>query len=48
MPFGANLLGDGRASLALWAPDAESVDLILQGETVPMSGNEGGLFEAET
>ena len=46
-PFGANLLGDGRARFALWAPDATSVDLLLRGETVPMSGNEAGLFEVE-
>ncbi|CAA9489518.1 MAG: GH13_10 / GH13 / GH13_9 / GH13_36 / GH13_ 11 / GH13_37 / GH13_1 / GH13_8, partial [uncultured Rubrobacteraceae bacterium] len=47
MPFGANLLGDGRARFALWAPDAGSVDLVLRGETVPMSRGEDGLFEAE-
>ena len=47
MPLGANLLADGRARFTLWAPDAASVDLVLRGETVPMSGNEEGVFEAK-
>ena len=47
MPFGASLLRDGRARFALWAPDAEGVELVLRGEHLPMNRSEGGLFEAE-
>ncbi len=47
MPFGANLLGDGRARFVLWAPDAGEVELVLRGEAVRMIRGEGGLFELE-
>ncbi len=46
-PFGANPINDDRTRFTLWAPNAESVDLILRGETVPMSRDEEGLFEVE-
>ena len=39
MPFGASLLGDGRARFALWAPEAEGVELVLWGETILMTGS---------
>ena len=47
MPFGANLIGDGRARFALWAPDAEGVELVLRDEAMPMNRNKEGLFEIE-
>ena len=47
MPFGASLTGGGRGRFALWAPDAEGVELVLRGEHISMNRGEGGLFEVE-
>jgi maltooligosyltrehalose trehalohydrolase len=44
MPFGAGYLGDGRTRFALWAPAAEAVELVLDGEARPMRRDEAGMF----
>jgi len=35
MPFGARLLSQGGAEFRLWAPSAQQVDLVLNGQTQP-------------
>ena len=47
-PFGAEYLGDGEARFTLWAPAAETVDLVLEGETLPMRRDDGGIFSLTT
>ena len=46
LPFGAQLLGDGRARFRLWAPSARSVALQLEGGgRHPMPVGPGGWCE---
>lgn len=46
MPFGAEVLPDGRTRFSLWAPAAENVDLELEGRTLPMERPAEGFFTA--
>jgi maltooligosyltrehalose trehalohydrolase len=48
MPFGAEVLEDGRTRFALWAPAAETVDLILEYGALPMHREEDGTFALTT
>jgi 1,4-alpha-glucan branching enzyme len=48
MPFGAEVLEDGRTRFALWAPAAETVDLILEDGALPMHREEDGTFALTT
>jgi malto-oligosyltrehalose trehalohydrolase len=52
MPFGAQLLPDGRVRFRLWAPAAERVDLVLESSagqrTVPLEKAGEGWFELLT
>ncbi|MDQ6618141.1 MAG: malto-oligosyltrehalose trehalohydrolase [Pseudomonadota bacterium] len=51
MPFGAELAADGRTRFRLWAPRAQSVNLVLSGTTsreVAMQPAEAGWFEHVT
>jgi hypothetical protein len=40
MPFGAEVLENGEIRFSLWAPAAETVELILEGEILPMRHEE--------
>src|SRR5215217_3387405 len=40
MPIGAEVLEDGLTRFALWAPAAETVDLVLEDGTLPMRREE--------
>jgi malto-oligosyltrehalose trehalohydrolase len=46
MPFGAQLLPDGRTRFQLWAPSQETVALVLEDQqrTLPMTPLEDGFF----
>lgn len=48
LPFGAEVLGDGQVRFALWAPGAESVDLLLEGNALTMERGDDGLYEITT
>jgi maltooligosyltrehalose trehalohydrolase len=48
LPFGAEVRKNGRVRFALWAPAADSVDLMLGGEALPMERGEDGLYELST
>ena len=48
LPFGAECLGGGETRFTLWAPAADTVDLMLEGEPHPMERNENGLFSITT
>ena len=50
MPYGAEVLEDGRTRFRLWAPTAKSVDLVLIGTETsqPMAAQPGGWFEHTT
>jgi maltooligosyltrehalose trehalohydrolase len=48
MPFGAEVLEEGRTRFSLWAPAAGAVDLVLEGDVIPMSRNENGTFSLTT
>ena len=46
MPFGAQLLEGGRTRFRLWAPDANTVELVLDGGPAsPMQKLDGGWYE---
>jgi len=44
MPLGAEVLEDGKTRFNLWAPAAANVDLVLEGDEIPMSRQEDGTF----
>jgi maltooligosyltrehalose trehalohydrolase len=44
-PFGATVLPEGGARFRLWAPAANSVDLLFQGQFIPMERREENFFE---
>jgi len=44
LPFGAEYLGDGQTRFSLWAPAAESVDLVLEHGNEPMERGDDGIF----
>jgi maltooligosyltrehalose trehalohydrolase len=46
MPFGAEVLEDGRTRFALWAPAAETIDLVLENEANDAS-NLRGHYDAQ-
>jgi maltooligosyltrehalose trehalohydrolase len=46
MPFGAQCLSGGGARFRLWAPGAQRVELVLNGDASPMQSLDGGWFEA--
>lgn len=50
MPFGAQVLEDGRVRFGLWAPAAAAVNIVLSGQGAPrpMERREGGWFVLET
>jgi malto-oligosyltrehalose trehalohydrolase len=52
MPFGAQVLDDGRTRFRLWAPSASSVELVLcdgdRQHTIPMPPQSGGWRELVT
>ena len=48
MPFGAEVLEDGLTRFALWAPAAETVDLVLEDGILPMRREEDGTFALTT
>ncbi|MBA2345084.1 MAG: malto-oligosyltrehalose trehalohydrolase, partial [Rubrobacter sp.] len=48
LPFGAEYLGDGRTRFTVWAPAAESMDLVLDDRIEPMERGEGGAFALTT
>ena len=48
MPFGAEVLEDGRTRFSLWAPAAEAVDLVLEEDPIPMPRDENGTFSLTT
>jgi maltooligosyltrehalose trehalohydrolase len=52
MPFGAEVLGDGRVHFGLWAPSASRVDLGLEdessGQLLAMAAAGNGWFETAT
>jgi 1,4-alpha-glucan branching enzyme len=48
MPFGAEVLEDGRTRFSLWAPAAETVDLVFEDGTIPMFREENGTFSLTT
>ncbi|MDQ2694594.1 MAG: malto-oligosyltrehalose trehalohydrolase, partial [Pseudomonadota bacterium] len=52
MPFGAEVLEDGRVRFRLWAPAAKQVDLCLEdadnGAPLPMTALNGGWYELVT
>ncbi|HEX5849426.1 MAG TPA: malto-oligosyltrehalose trehalohydrolase [Rubrobacter sp.] len=48
MPLGAEVLEDGETRFNLWAPAAEDVDLVLEGDGIPMSRQEDGTFSLTT
>jgi malto-oligosyltrehalose trehalohydrolase len=45
MPFGAEVLPDGRVRFRLWAPEAMSVAVCLEGTNIPLLPLENGWFE---
>ena len=48
LPFGAEYQGDGRTRFTLWAPAAESVELILEDAAHPMERGADGVFAITT
>ena len=50
MPFGAEVLPDGRVRFRLWAPSQEAVALVLEEEqrVLPMAQLDDGFFELTT
>jgi maltooligosyltrehalose trehalohydrolase len=44
--FGARITAPGEAAFSLWAPEAQRVEVLLAGETVPMRRGEDGVFTA--
>ncbi|MDH4182722.1 MAG: glycogen debranching protein GlgX [Nitrospinota bacterium] len=52
MPFGAEIMNDGRVRFSLWAPSADTVTLLLENSsghvTLPMAKQDGGWFEFMT
>jgi maltooligosyltrehalose trehalohydrolase len=48
MPFGAEFLENGETRFALWAPAAETVDLVLEDGVRPMHREEDGAFALTT
>lgn len=49
LPFGAEYLGDGRTRFRLWAPQAGTANVVIDGSiTVPMSAVGDGWFEVQT
>ncbi len=48
MPFGTRRLTDGRTRFRLWAPSARRVELMLNGQPLPMATSADGWFEATT
>ena len=48
MPFGAKVLENGETRFALWAPAAETVDLILEDGVLLMHREEDGTFALTT
>ena len=48
MPFGAAVLEDGRTHFSLWAPAAETVDLVLAEGAIPMHREQDGVFSVVT
>ena len=48
MPFGAKVLEHGETRFALWAPAAETVDLILEDGVLLMHREEDGTFALTT
>jgi 1,4-alpha-glucan branching enzyme len=48
MPFGAEVLEIGETRFALWAPAAETVDLVLEDDARPMHREEDGTFALTT
>jgi maltooligosyltrehalose trehalohydrolase len=48
MPFGAEVLEKGETRFALWAPAAETVELILEDGALPMHREEEGTFVLTT
>jgi malto-oligosyltrehalose trehalohydrolase len=49
LPFGATVLGNGRARFRLWAPQQERVAVVIEdGTAQPMSAQDDGWFMLET
>jgi maltooligosyltrehalose trehalohydrolase len=49
LPFGAQVLENGRTRFRLWAPAQDQVSLEIDGrEPLPMTARDGGWFEVET
>ena len=48
MPFGAGVLEGGGTRFSLWSPAAETVDLVLEDDPLPMSREENGAFSLTT
>ena len=48
LPFGAELQPDGTTLFRLWAPSAETVQLILPTRNMPMTAEDGGWHSAQT
>ncbi|MDQ3386042.1 MAG: malto-oligosyltrehalose trehalohydrolase [Actinomycetota bacterium] len=48
LPFGAEYLGQANTSFILWAPAAQTVDLMLEGGPNPMQRDENGVFSLTT
>ena len=46
MPFGAEVLENGEIRFALWAPAAETVDLVLEDGGRPMHREDGSELPA--
>ncbi len=46
MPFGPQRLADGRTSFRLWGPSARQVELMLDGQALPMAARPDGWHEA--
>jgi malto-oligosyltrehalose trehalohydrolase len=45
MPFGAEVLGDGGVRFRLWAPGAQTVDVVFSETTLPLKKAADGWFE---
>ena len=48
MPFGAELLPDGRVRFRLWAPTQQAVRVSVEGASLQMQASEGGWHELVT
>jgi malto-oligosyltrehalose trehalohydrolase len=48
LPYGAHHLGNGETRFTLWAPAAQTVDLVLEGEALRMQPGEDGVFTITT